>query len=337
MSDPLGEKQWHIYTGDALEVLRTLPDQCVQTCVTSPPYWRLRDYGSDGQIGQEAMPEEYVERLVFVFREVRRVLRDDGTIWVNLGDSYASGGREGDRLESMKNVRGARALGPKRAPMGYKPKDLMGIPWRVAFALQADGWYLRSDIVWAKTNPMPESVTDRPTRSHEYIFLLSKSRRYYYDADAIREPAVGQTEHDLTGPGYAAPGQTEQKGNRCDKQRGHSRRHAGFNAHRDAMTKKEQAANGRNKRDVWTVATFPFPEAHFATYPPALIEPCILSGSPVGGMVLDPFSGSGTTGLVALRHGRRFVGIELNPQYVKMAQQRIINDAPLLNAQEMTT
>lgn len=212
------------------------------------------------------------------------------------------------------------------APIGFQ------IPWRVAFALQADGWYLRSDIIWAKSNPMPESVRDRPTRAHEYIFLMSKSERYYYDHEAIKEKATGENLHELTCPGYKAPGQTEQKGNRrSDKQRGHSRSHAGFNDRWDHMTKAEQSAMGRNKRTVWTVATHPFPGAHFATFPPKLIEPCILAGSKHGDLILDPFSGAGTTGMVALRHGRRYMGIELNQKYVEMSEWRIREDMPLFN------
>jgi DNA modification methylase len=344
------ERAWAIECGDCLEVLRRLPDECVQTVVTSPPYWGLRDYGVDGQIGLEDTPEEYVQHLMDVFREVRRVLREDGTLWLNLGDSYASGGKGGGGSFMQERRDGSwqhrsQVNGWKSPPPGLKQKDLVGIPWRVAFALQADGWYLRSDIIWAKPNPMPESVTDRPTRSHEYVFLLAKSPRYYYDAAAIREPSATEVptrEPDANGStitgaphsrhslGEAIPA----KQRRQDKQRGHSRRHAGFNERWDRMTKAEQCALGRNKRDVWTVPTSPFPEAHFATYPPALIEPCILAGCPEGGIVLDPFNGAGTTGLVALRHGRRYIGIELNPEYVSMSERRIISDAPLLNACE---
>lgn len=283
----------------------------------------------DLQLGLEPTPEAYVGRLVTVFREVRRVLRDDGTFWLNLGDSYAgswgamsyAGGDIGARRFGGDGQKIARPV-TSRLAGALKPKDLVGIPWRVAFALQADGWWLRSDIVWAKPNPMPESVTDRPTRSHEYVFLLTKAERYYYDAAAIREPAVAVNDHDATGPGYQAPGQTTQRGNRRDKQRGHGRRHAGFNERWDAMSKAEQQANGRNKRDVWTIATQPYPDAHFATFPEALVEPMILAGCPVGGTVLDPFAGSGTTLAVANRLGRHAIGIELNPGYVKLIEQR---------------
>ncbi len=354
-----GKQDWRIECGDALEVLRTLPDECVQTCITSPPYWGLRDYGADGQIGLEQTPEEYVGRLVTVFREVRRVLRRNGTIWVNMGDSYAAHGSGADGKELAWLGSGSLERKARKPPSGLKPKDLIGIPWMVVFALRADGWYLRSDIVWAKSNPMPESVRDRPTRSHEYIFLLSKSRQYYYDADAIREYAVGQTKHDLTGPGYVAPGQTTQRGNRIKAPSGwDTGKGAHGRFHRDSRSPSSKYSFARrvvespppgkcaqhrvdrepteyrlsrNKRDVWTVATHSFPGAHFATFPPALIEPCILAGAPEDGVVLDPFAGAGTTGLVALRHGRRFVGIELNPEYVEMSSHRIIEDAPLLN------
>jgi DNA modification methylase len=344
---------YRIHQGDARVLLRAMPCESVHCCVTSPPYFGLRDYGVAGQMGLELSYPDYVTGMVEVFREVRRVLRSDGTLGLNLGDSYATGaGKVGDcpgggeQGERWKGYRGTRegspkhtggAMGPmtqaNRLPQpGLKPKDLMMIPARVAIALQDDGWYLRSDIIWHKPNPMPESVTDRPTKAHEYIFLLAKSERYAYDHEAIKEPGIAANEHDATGPGYAAPGQPPQTGTRkTDKQRGHGRRHAGFNDRWDAMERTQQCLTLRNKRTVWTVAPANFAEAHFAVFPPALIEPCILAGSPEGGTVLDPFSGSGTTGVVALRHGRRYIGIELNPQYVEMARQRIANDAPLLN------
>ena len=321
---------YRVLVGDALEQLRTLPDASVQCVVTSPPYFGLRDYGVEGQMGLEPTPETYVQRLVEVFREVRRVLRDDGAIWLNLGDSFAGSNRGvtsdgkiagGDKQATSKGTM-TGSIQKAGVPNGLKSKDLIGIPWRVAFALQADGWWLRSDIVWEKPNPMPESVQDRPTRSHEYIFLLAKAERYYYDADAIREPAVALNDHDATGPGYDAPGQITQRGNRRDKQRGHGRSHAGFNDRWDAMTKEEQQAHGRNKRDVWTVATQGYAGAHFAVFPEKLIEPMILAGCPVGGTVLDPFAGSGTTLAVANRLGRHAIGIELNPQYVALIHER---------------
>jgi DNA modification methylase len=280
-----------IETGDCIEVMRSLPDCLrVNCCVTSPPYFGLRDYGHAGQIGLEKTPAEYVSRLVEVFRAVRDRLEDDGTLWLNLGDSYGG-------------------------------KSLLGIPWRVAFALQADGWYLRSDIIWHKPNPMPESVTDRPTKAHEYMFLLAKSRTYYYDAESVEEksePSSGgfqsRAEKGLTvhhSEGYGGNGET-----------GQAKGRGGFTA----FTGK------RNRRTVWTVATQPFSGAHFATFPPDLIEPCILAGCPVGGTVLDPFGGAGTTGLVADRLQRNALLIELNPEYAEMARNRIINDAPLFAA-----
>lgn len=283
-----------------------MPAGSVHTCVTSPPYFGLRDYGHAGQIGLEETPEAYVARLVEVFREVRRVLRDDGTLWLNLGDSYASGGRktrDGDKKLPQR-------VSATRPQDGLKPKDLIGIPWRVAFALQADGWYLRQEIIWAKPNPMPESVTDRCTKSHEQIFLLSKSPRYYFDSEAIKEPAVTTEAFRFTDGGV-------------DKQRGHSRRHAGFNGRYAEKIAAEGVPTLRNRRSVWTVTTKPFKGAHFATFPPDLIEPCVLAGCPVGGTVLDPFGGSGTTAGVALKHGRKAILSELNPDYEAMMPDRI--------------
>lgn len=295
-----------ILHGDALEVLRTLPDGIVHTCVTSPPYWGLRDYGVEGQIGLEPTPEEYVERLVEVFREVRRVLRDDGTLWLNLGDCYAGAG---DRRGGIGNEHGQRnEHKPPDKEIGLKPKDLIGIPWRVAFALQADGWYLRSDIIWHKPNAMPESVKDRPTKAHEYIFLLAKSERYYYDADAIREPYA---ENSLSRYKYQY---------RSDVPSSKATKNPAIGARAGKINPNPK---GRNKRTVWSVSTKPFKGAHFATFPPDLIEPCILAGCPEGGIVLDPFFGAGTTGLVALRHNRNFLGIELNADYIELAKQRL--------------
>lgn len=320
-----------IIVGDCIESMRAMPDASVNCCVTSPPYFRLRDYGHSGQIGLEATPDDFVAKMVEVFREVRRALRDDGTLWLNLGDSYNGSGKGGafsDASEKQATNHGANISRPMKIS-SLKPKDLIGIPWRVAFALQADGWYLRSDIIWSKPNPMPESVTDRPTRSHEYIFLLSKSARYHYDAAAIAEEAIyaGLTGQDASG--YKDAALFSGKNAKPDKQRGHSRRHAGFNDRWDAMDKKEQCSGTRNKRDVWSVATHPYAEAHFATFPPKLIEPCILAGCPVDGTVLDPFGGAGTTGLVADRNGRNALLCELNPEYAELARKRIIGDAPL--------
>ena len=284
--------------------MQLIPDQSVQTCITSPPYWGLRDYGKGDQIGLEETPEQYVDQMVQVFREVWRALKDDGTLWLNIGDSYA-----GNMSRASNNGRagfGSEREGVfSRMPDGLKPKDLIGIPWRLAFALQADGWYLRQDIIWAKPNPMPESVTDRCTKSHEYVFLLSKSRQYFYDHEAIKEPAI-----------YAG----DDRGARTD-----SRRNTKMNS-MSGVT-----GETKNKRDVWTVATKPYKGAHFAVMPEALVEPCILAGSAAGDTVLDPFTGSGTVGMVALRHNRNFVGTELNPDYAELAVNRIYNDAPLLN------
>jgi DNA modification methylase len=280
-----------IRQGDAIEVLKTLADQSVHCCVTSPPYWGLRDYGDDAQLGLEATPEEYVGKMVAVFREVRRVLRDDGTLFLNLGDSYRGG------------VRSAITCGTSGASL--KPKDLVGIPWRVAFALQADGWYLRSDIIWAKPNPMPESVTDRPTKSHEYLFLLSKQTKYYYDAEAIAEPSKN------AGRVIAYDGSQKN----CET--------AGDPRFATRITSDMTVPATRNKRSVWTVATQPYSGAHFAVFPPKLIEPCIRAGCPADGTVLDPFAGSGTTGAVAKELGRDYVLIELSAEYIKLANKRI--------------
>lgn len=319
-----------LYLGDCLEVLRTLPDASVQTCVTSPPYFGLRDYGVEGQIGLEQTPDEYVARLVDVFREVRRVLRDDGTLWLNLGDSYAA--NRGYQVEQTKGgakhgpAQAVNGRGQKASDYGLKPKDLIGIPWMLAFALRADGWYLRQDIIWAKGvsgdaaragwsgNPMPESVTDRCTKAHEYIFLLSKSPKYYFDAEAIKEPAVSEKPAGNKRHKYAdayVAGDSEEH-----------RTKAGLLALAGVEWKT------RNRRSVWTVATRPYKGAHFATFPPALIEPCILAGSRPGDVVLDPFNGSGTTGVVALAHRREYIGIDLNPEYIEIARARISDAQP---------
>lgn len=260
-----------IYEGDALQALHLLPSQAVQCVVTSPPYWGLRDYGIEGQIGLEETLPQFINRLVAVFAEVRRVLKDNGVLWLNIGDGYTSGNR-GYRAPDKKNPARAMSVRPD-TPEGLKPKDLLGIPWRLAFALQEDGWYLRSDVVWHKPNAMPESVKDRPSRCHEYLFMFSKSERYYYNHQAIMEPA----------------------------------------------------ANGarRNRRSVWSIPTQATDHAHYAVFPPALVEPCILSATRPGDFVLDPFFGSGTVGLVCQRYDRRFVGIELNPEYANLAVQRL--------------
>jgi DNA modification methylase len=457
---------YQILHGDVLDRLRELPADSVHCCVTSPPYWGLRDYKtgqweggddpscqhlvrenpdpnnsstlgggrgttghskegyknfcprcgarrSDRQLGLEATYPEYVANMLEVFRAVKRVLRPDGTLWLNLGDCYATGAGKAGKCPGG-GEQGGRWTGPtvqpNRMPQpDLKPKDLAGIPWRVAFALQADGWWLRCDVVWSKLNPMPESVQDRPTRAHEYLFLLTKSERYFYDLEAIKEPGAYAGPNGRSSSPHAqgfGRRTKEQERERQDKQRSHGRRHQGFNERWDAMERAGQTSVMRNKRSVWTVASEPFAGAHFATYPTRLIEPCILAGTSEAGCcsicgasltrkvarsfrpqsdvsadkgvrgsgeqkpldasngwqgfprgttatetlgwepackcnagvspctVLDPFCGSGTTGVVALRHGRNFIGIELNPQYVELAHARIVGDAPLLNTPE---
>jgi len=366
------DSQLTIHKGDALAVLQTMPAKSVQCCVTSPPYYGLRDYGVDGQIGMEETPELFIARLVDVFREVRRVLKDDGTMWVNIGDSYASstkgsgGSGKASGLNCKRNDDGtfhaeshassASAVFDVRrfdlATSGLKPKDLIGIPWMLAFALRADGWYLRQDIIWSKPNPMPESVTDRCTKSHEYIFLLSKSSRYFYDADAIKEPikdvsvarllrgvsdenklldgAPGQSPHSVHQPRKAVKFGDN---NLCPDTRLQSGKEwtptmAGggskVNGHSGYFDKDGNPLCGvtANKRSVWSVTTQGYKDAHFATFPPALIEPCILAGSRIGDTVLDPFGGSGTTAQVANKFGRKAVLIELNPEYCELAMKR---------------
>jgi len=312
-----------ILQGDCIEMMRTMEAQSVNCCVTSPPYFGLRDYGCDGQIGLEDTPDAYVAKMVEVFREVRRVLRDDGTVWLNLGDSYAGAANNGGT--ESKTMQGTQAATGRNLPCkhgeGLKPKDLIGIPWRVAFALQADGWYLRQDIIWHKPNPMPESVTDRCTKAHEYVFLLSKSARYHYDAEAIKEPAGGWNDSEFQTGKTAAHQLGRAQKNRPSKKRGE------FAGKTEDMADTGQNAfravtETRNKRSVWTVGTQPYSDAHFATYPPELIRPCILAGCPVGGTVLDPFGGSGTTGEVAEMEGRNSVLIELNPEYIPLIKKR---------------
>jgi DNA modification methylase len=351
-----------LYAGDAIAGLRELPAESVQTCITSPPYWGLRDYGTEGQLGLERTPEEYVARLVEVFREVRRVLRDDGTLWLNLGDSYCHSDKwSGGGANTGKHTRGEdgvpeswRAVRRKWADVpGLKPKDLVGIPWRVAFALQADGWWLRSDIIWAKPNPMPESVTDRPTKAHEYLFLLAKAELYYYNAEAIQEPLrsgpsdlrkmvegkdrLGGLTKEATDPLMRASALTNMGRKRSvgSKQAASAklaaigsatRRMDGFNDRWDESEANGSAPIGRNRRSVWEIATQPYPEAHFATFPEALITPCVLAGAPAGGVVLDPFVGSGTTCYVARKHGRQSIGIDLKAAYLDLAAKRLAQE-----------
>jgi len=452
-----------ILIGDALARLAQMPDCSVNCCVTSPPYWDLRDYGMSGQLGLEPTPAEYIAQMVAVFREIRRVLQDDGTLWLNIGDSYAGshkGGHVGfgsstldgslDREQACRDAGRTMRTGSRRrddaeiprsdvAVAGIKPKDMVGIPWMLAFALRADGWYLRQDIIWSKPNPMPESVTDRCTKAHEYLFLLTKSARYYYDQDAIKEDCSDGTHPRLPGNGYKTPdGWDTSKGNgghggfhkdgREDGQTGYTpkgrhlpnnKTHKGTTAylegderqrtkaglvdyatrmrenyegsipgrkdgpgqdrrqaeliHNSAGSRKSRAnpdaksspgeqINGmrklaesgsgiknnesfvaamaimpekRNKRSVWEIATQPYAEAHFATYPEALVEPCILAGSKEGDTILDPFCGSGTTGAVALRYHRDFIGIELNPTYAELAERRISKEGLMFNTVEV--
>lgn len=301
-----------IITGDCREALAALPDRSVQCCITSPPYFGLRDYGIDGQIGLEQTPEAFVAEMVAVFRGVRRVLRDDGTLWLNLGDSYASTAQ--GTFNAPQKLAGANSTvyANFRPKVGLNPKNLIGIPWRVAFALQADGWYLRQDIIWHKPNPMPESVTDRCTRAHEYVFLLSKSERYYFDGDSIRQPhAPKSLTHRGGGRAAGKTGQQDDLGKVASGNFGNWDKPRVIDP------------RGANRRSVWTINTKPFKGAHFATFPTELVLPCVLAGCPAGGVVLDPFNGAGTTGLVALSNGRQYCGIELNPEYVDITRQRL--------------
>ena len=336
------------YGHDCREILRQLPDQSVHMIATSPPYWGLRDYGNDpslwgggadcdhqwedqgsergsksalcstcgawlGQLGLEPNPYMFIDHLVEIFREAKRVLRDDGTLWVNLGDSYANPGIQKSALSSTGGFTGKRVRDGKKGtmnsvlraiPEGIKYKDLIGVPWRVAFALQADGWYLRADIIWAKGNPMPESVTDRPTKAHEYVFLMTKNEKYFYDIDAIKEPLTYPTAKETYGSKHQ-----------------HAQNNQYSHSGRDYDGSK---LGGRNKRSVWNVNTKPYKGAHFATWPEDLVKPMVLAGCPEGGVVLDPFSGSATTGKVANDLGRNYIGIDRNPNYVDLAKHRLL-------------
>lgn len=299
------ERKNEIILGDAKKVLKTLESCSVDMCVTSPPYYALRDYGVDGQFGLEETPEEYISKLADVFDEVYRVLKDDGTLWVNIGDSY-NGSKKGNTNAKWESTN--TDTFEKKRWVGAKPKDLIGIPWMLAFELRSRGWYLRQDIIWHKPNPMPESVKDRCTKSHEYLFLLSKSQQYYFDYEAIQEQTEAQGKPRVFG---------------AKNQEGTMRGDIGR-----AFTPKTNVENGeehyvRNKRDVWSVNLQPTKEAHFATFPQKLIAPCILAGSKMGGVVLDPFMGSGTTALVAKKLQRYYIGVELNPDYKKIADKRI--------------
>ena len=360
--NPFVNKYFDVIVGDCVESMRAMPDQSVNCVVTSPPYFGLRDYGHDGQIGLEQTPAEFVAKLVDVFREVHRVLRDDGTLWLNLGDSYAAG--KCGRADQDRNTRnrdgrntanatdtGAPMYGQRKIPEGLKPKDLIGIPWLLAFALRADGWYLRQEIIWHKLNPMPESVTDRCTKAHEYLFLLSKSERYFFDSEAIKEPAApsslarwaqnveGQRGSDRV-PGktngtmkaVGGPRSRRDSFKRDGSKREQATPGQGYGTHRPDRVESSWNTAVRNRRSVWTVATVPYKGAHFATFPPDLIEPCILAGAPAGGIVLDPFFGSGTTGQVAQALGRQFIGIELNEAYKPLQDERLRQPSLLLEA-----
>ena len=306
-----------IINRDALYALRELPEESVHCCVTSPPYYALRDYGLDMQIGREDTPEQYIDRLTEVFRELRRVLRSDGTLWLNIADTYCGTGNKGYHADP-KNPKGrnGQQIARNNRVSGCKQKDLIGIPWLLAFALRADGWYLRSDIIWQKENPMPESVKDRLSRCYEHIFLFSKSKKYFFDYKAISEPiALATAERLKRGMkggnkyGKPVPGQPQPQS---------------INRPREHGEIKDADINPlRNKRDVWKINTVPFKGGHYAAYPPKLVETCLLAGCPEGGIVLDPFMGSGTTGMVAAQMGRHFIGIELNPEYTELAYKRI--------------
>ena len=296
--------------GDCREIMRRWAADGVkaQMCVTSPPYFGLRDYGHEGQIGLEQTPEQYIAAMVEVFRCVRDVLADNGTLWLNISDSYARPLTKGGSGPGGKNREwygeNYGSAGGAGVPSDCKPKDLIGIPWMLAFALRTDGWYLRQDIIWHKPNPMPESVRDRCTKAHEYIFLLSKSERYFYDAKAVREPEV------------------------CGRMRGPALHRDTVSTNGNSGLARRESDGFRNRRSVWTVATRPYKGAHFATFPPALIEPCILAGSRPDDIVLDPFMGSGTTAAVALQHGRRYLGCELNQDYGPLQVERIAKATP---------
>ena len=302
-----------IHIGDCIEQMRNMPDESVDTVITSPPYWGLRDYGNEAQLGLEKTVGEYVTNMVKVFDEVKRILKPQGTLWLNLGDSYNGSGGSGGDYNKGGIKEGQPKYGKKNTP-SLKPKDLVGVPWRVAFALQEAGWWLRQDIIWAKPNCMPESVTDRCTKNHEYMFLLTKSQNYYFDHEAIKEPVTGSSKPDKKAYAFKY-GDDDAWAKDGDKSRKSKAKGIA-----EARTKEYTT---RNKRSVWWVGPKPFPEAHFAVFPIELIEPCVLAGSPVGGTVFDPFGGAGTTAIAAIKHGRNAILTELSREYVEIAEKRI--------------
>jgi len=324
-----------IHCGDSLEIMRGWPDGFIDCCITSPPYWGLRDYGVGGQLGLEKTPEEYVAKLVAIFDEVRRVLKPEGTLWLNLGDSYAGSGKGSNsdgtahpasltgKQGTHKGTTNGLHVPQKAKEIGLKAKDLVGIPWAVAFALRSSGWYLRQDIIWAKTNPMPESVKDRCTKSHEYIFLMSKSQKYFFDHVAIKEDAVTVVKKSMNKTKYKSVKKSNGKYSNFKEYGGGGSSFKGHSGMYKSNGEPITSDGKRNKRDVWVVSVKPYKEAHFATYPPDLILPCVLAGCPKNGIIFDPFMGAGTTAVVACRNNRNFIGIELNPEYIKIANDRI--------------
>lgn len=333
------------HEGDALAVLKTFPDKAVHCIVTSPPYYKQRRYGHPNELGHEATPESYIERLCDIFEESKRVLVDEGTLWVVIGDSFWGSGKQGQmHMYSDKKVRPSinkekQGLTTKGKHSEIKPKDLIGIPWMMAFELRKRGWWLRQDNIWHKTNAMPEPVKDRTSRNHEYVFMFSKSYKYYYDADSIKTSlkpsSVARYSQDIENQKGSNRPETKANGpikaeRKINKQDGHGRRYEGFNERWNNMTKEEQDKLGANKRTVWSIGTVALKDDHYAAYPMALIQPCILAGCPVGGIVLDMFHGSGNTGLAAILSNRKFVGIDIVNKNVKMAHRRINNSVGLL-------
>lgn len=334
-----------IYNSECLRGLKTLPDNSINCCVTSPPYYGLRDYGSDKQIGLEKTPEEYIQKLVAVFHEIKRVLKDDGTLWVNIGDSYAGSmkGAAGYPDNAMNYKQGTNRGTLGKATLvkqctGCKPKDLIGIPWMLAFALRADGWYWRDTIIWSKPNPMPESVKDRCTKSHEYILLFAKSRSYYFDSDAIKvsakESTISRVRQDIDNQ-LGSSRSLKTNGNMKAVIGGRKRIMKSMSTSdpmfRNNTSREYEYTDTANKRSVWEVSTSAYRDAHFAVFPPKLIVDCIKAGSPEGGVVLDPFMGSGTTAIVSRKLNRNYVGFELNPDYIKIAENRIYNELGIFN------